>query len=519
MQNHKRMCLMILVMCMGWISGPAWVGSVAAGQSASQAASVPELLQRYTQALDATQSFTDTYEEVVDFSYRNSQSMDGKQFTRGQNRADGRARVYCQRYIWGDFNPKNRDLPKSTPRYSLRIVEAYKKRYSHTTAVNNPRVKGTASFQPAKQDPALLNMATFAGSYGYLGCDKRLDAVLGAAKQISMRPTTETINGIACHVIDAHTQYGQYKVWLDPAHGYNAAKVTRKATGGHKENDHLMPKGDHASGSVVITRFDQVGGVWVPVEADHETAYTSGELFRRTRSHYKRANIVLNPDHDKLGSFDNPLEHPANDPELKNGTRVRITGPNSVRVKASWQDGKVVDESGKVVDIRRLMATAKLSLLNTPLPALTDLSKDLSQVQAGDKPLLICLCDIQQRSSRNCLSRLSQKVSVLSAKGFAIVVVQVSKVHERHQAWLKDARITLPIHIHMCECDFEVKKAAWAVKGLPWLILTDKNHVVRAEGLNLNELELRIQELAHAKPETNVPDDISNVYVLDIGPC
>ena len=144
---------------------------------------------------------------------------------RGRNRADGRARVYCQQYIWGDFNPQNRNLPESNPRYNLRIVEAYNKRYVHARAINNPDVKGTASFQPANEDPALLNMQTYAGCYGYLGCDKRLDVVLREAKQISMRSTAEMVNGIACHVIDADTQYGRYTVWLDPAHGYNAAKI------------------------------------------------------------------------------------------------------------------------------------------------------------------------------------------------------------------------------------------------------------------------------------------------------
>jgi hypothetical protein len=346
------MSLITFVMCVGWISGPAWAGSV----TTSKAASVSELLQRYTQALDATQSFTDDYEEVVDFSYRTSGAMKGKQYKRGQNRADGRARIYRQQYIWGDFNPQNRNLPESSPRFNLR-VDADKKLYVHTGAINNTRVKGSANLQPSQQDPPRLNMETFAGSYGHVGCDKRLDAVLREAKQISMRPTTETVNEVLCHVIDADTQYGRYTVWLDPAHGYNAAKVTRTATGGHKENEWPMPKGDHASGSVLITRFEQVEGVWVPVEAEHETTYTSGRLFRRSHSHYKRANIVLNPDHDKLGSFDNPLENPANDPELKNGTRVRIILPNSVGVKATWQDGKVVDESGKLVDIRQLWGT------------------------------------------------------------------------------------------------------------------------------------------------------------------
>ena len=343
-----------------------------------------------------------------------------------------------------------------------------------------------------------MNKGSCSGIHGFLGSEERLDAVLRGANRVSVRPTTETIRGFACHVINADTKYGQYSVWLDPAHGYNAAKVTRKAAGGQKEQERVMPKGDRSTGSVVITRFEQVGDVWVPVEAEDEIAYTSGKFFRSQRDHFKRTKITLNPDHDKLGSFDNPLENPTNDPELKSGTRVHITDPG-FKVKCSWQDGKIVDESGKVVDIPQLRATAKGSLLNMPLPALPDLSKDLSQIQTGDKPLLVCLCDIQQRSSRQCLSRLSKKVSALSAKGFTIVVVQVSKVHlERHQAWLKEARLDLPIH--MCECDFEVRKAAWAVKGLPWLILTDKSHVVRAEGFALNELDFRIKELENAKP-------------------
>jgi hypothetical protein len=477
---------------MGWISGLTWIGSVAAGQSASQTASVSELLQKYTQALDATQSFTDTYEETIDCSYRvPTGQMKGRQFTRGQIRTEG-MRVYCQKYIWGDFNPDNMDLPESTPYYSLRIL-ADKRIYVHATAVNNPREKGTANLQPVIQEQELLNKETFAGSHRYVGCDKRLDAVLGAAEEISIRLRTELVNGIACHVIDAHTKYGQYTVWLDPAHSYHAAKVTRKARGGHKENEHLMPKGDYASGSVVITQFDQVGEVWVPVEADHKTAYTSGQLFRRESSHYSRANIVLNPDHDKLGSFDNPLEHPANDPELKEGTHVSILLPNSVWVQASWRNGKIIDEAGQVVDLFQLWASSKDSLLNTPLPDLTDLSKDLNQVQAGDTPLLVCLCDIQQRPSRQCLSGLSRKVDALSAKGLALVVIHVSPVSETNQAWLRIQNIDLPIHTS--KGDFEAKKGTWAVKGLPWLILTDSEHKVVKEGFNVNELELKMEEL------------------------
>jgi len=109
--------------------------------------------------------------------------------------------------------------------------------------------------------------------------------------------------------------------------------------------------------------------VWVPAEAEHETNYISGRLFRRSHSTYKRANIVLNPDHDKLGSFDIPLENPANDPELKGETRVSIILPSSTRVKGTWQDGKAVDESGKVINISELWPTTKTSSPNTEAPS------------------------------------------------------------------------------------------------------------------------------------------------------
>ena len=63
--------------------------------------------------------------------------------------------------------------------------------------------------------------------------------------------------------------------------------------------------------------------------------------------HYKLKNIVLNPDHDKLGSFDDPLKNPGNDPELTNGTRVLL---DQMSIEYTWQDGKIIDSNGHEVD-------------------------------------------------------------------------------------------------------------------------------------------------------------------------
>lgn len=36
---------------------------------------------------------------------------------------------------------------------------------------------------------------------------------------------------------------------------------------------------------------------------------------------------------------------------------------------------------------------------------------------------------------------------------------------------------------------------SWGAHALPWLILTDKKHIVQAEGFNINELDGKIKTL------------------------
>jgi hypothetical protein len=45
----------------------------------------------------------------------------------------------------------------------------------------------------------------------------------------------------------------------------------------------------------------------------------------------------------------------------------------------------------------------------------------------------------------------------------------------------------------MIQGDEEKTKFNWGVKSLPWLILTDKEHVVTAEGFSVNKLNEKIE--------------------------
>ena len=101
---------------------------------------------------------------------------------------------------------------------------------------------------------------------------------------------------------------------------------------------------------------------------------------------------------------------------------------------------------------------------------------------------------MNQRPSRNYITELAKKASELVKKNVVLFGVQTSKVDEKVlQDWIKENNIPFPVG--MIEGDEEKVKFDWGVKALPWLILTDKEHNVRAEGFGVEEVERMIKEI------------------------
>jgi hypothetical protein len=152
----------------------------------------------------------------------------------------------------------------------------------------------------------------------------------------------------------------------------------------------------------------------------------------------------------------------------------------------------------KIVLGKELAHTPETSILSKPLPALTDLSAALSHAPANGRPILLYLVDIEQRPSRNCLTQLAKQANTLADRDIAVIVVQVSRVDLKgHDAFLKANHIALPIHV--VDEGFEIRKSVWGVRSLPWLILTDIEHIVRAEGFGISELEPKIRLATHGQ--------------------
>jgi hypothetical protein len=84
----------------------------------------------------------------------------------------------------------------------------------------------------------------------------------------------------------------------------------------------------------------------------------------------------------------------------------------------------------------------------------------------------------------------------LATQNVAVVAVQASKMDEESLTdWRKEYSVSVPLG--MIQGGQEKSRAAWGVRSLPWLILTDSEHTVIAEGFGLSDLDDKIKIARH----------------------
>ena len=99
------------------------------------------------------------------------------------------------------------------------------------------------------------------------------------------------------------------------------------------------------------------------------------------------------------------------------------------------------------------------------------------------------------------MTQLAKQAGQLREKGVTVVAVQASKVDETTLAeWVKNSNIAFPVGMVQGDPSAtlgtgeEQTRSAWGVQSLPWLILTDREHVVIAGGFGVDDLDERIKE-------------------------
>lgn len=91
------------------------------------------------------------------------------------------------------------------------------------------------------------------------------------------------------------------------------------------------------------------------------------------------------------------------------------------------------------------------------------------------------------------MQELSQKAQELKEKSVITIAVQASNIEQaKIDEWVKESNINTTIG--MIQSKQEQTLSKWGVISLPWLILTDKSHIVTAEGFGLSELDEKIED-------------------------
>ncbi|MBN1359260.1 MAG: hypothetical protein JW993_01655 [Sedimentisphaerales bacterium] len=164
-----------------------------------------------------------------------------------------------------------------------------------------------------------------------------------------------------------------------------------------------------------------------------------------------------------------------------------------------WKEGiYVVDRrSGQTVVSKHLAIPP--SLLGQTLPDTMSLGIDGLGERIAGKAILLCFLDLDQRPSRHCLAQLAADHEQVLAGGVAVVAADVSaRDAESISRWKQERGIPLPLD--KVEGNLGKVRQTWGIRSLPWLILADKDCVVRAEGFGLDELHARIEEMTDGEP-------------------
>jgi hypothetical protein len=138
------------------------------------------------------------------------------------------------------------------------------------------------------------------------------------------------------------------------------------------------------------------------------------------------------------------------------------------------------------------------SLVGRPLPDMKDLNLNPSPGEIDGKIVLVCFWDMEQRPSRRCVTLLAKQAGQLKEKDVVVVVVQTTKMDPNTlDKWVKKYKIPFPVG--MIQGDVEKAKFSWGIRSQPWLILTDRSHMIRSTGFRPSELDEKIKEMSDEK--------------------
>ena len=282
---------------------------------------------------------------------------------------------------------------------------------------------------------------------------------------------------------------GEYNLLFSPDR--YAAMIVYDIPIGKKDLKVILPQGGTVIGRLLRLEKGEkipIANVEVKIEQSDSYAYTALGFDRnRTTITDEEGRFRFEHIRTKIRPMDS-----RSDEKWEYVPRMwQISYGDTSKTIAFYGDNKMIDDFELIVQPN---LTEAQSLVGRALPEFDGVKIELSADQTSDKAMLVCFFDMNQRPSRNCVQQLNKRAQELKAKDVSIVAVQISKIDENAlNEWLKGQNISFPVG--MVSNDEQAIRFTWGVKSLPRLILTDTNHIVRAEGFALAELDDKLEKL------------------------
>jgi gluconolactonase len=271
---------------------------------------------------------------------------------------------------------------------------------------------------------------------------------------------------------------------------------------------------DNGGGKTFAYKVNQYGTLsgkklFAPEGSDGMTIDNEGNIYLTTR-----VVAVYNKNGEKIEEIKVP-ESPANVTfGGSDNQTLFITARTSLysvrmRVKGTEQKKKFQYEELTIGNIKTFITTP--SLIGKPLPELGEMGIEFP-ADASEKMILVCLWDMQQRPSRNYVKELVKKADELAQEDVVVACVQAADVDDKVvDEWIKENKIPFAVGkstVEMGKSTFEL-----GAKSMPWLILTDRMHIVTKEGFALGDLD---EQILQADTDPKFEQDIIKTGAGDL---
>ncbi|NLH17099.1 MAG: hypothetical protein GX455_11015 [Phycisphaerae bacterium] len=450
-----------------------------------------EILDHYAATQDKLKSFI-IREETIPIEIRSTSQRsqihylkgDGKPTAIIESRSDGQRAKWYNR-MWGHIGLRRENTPPEEAATNLHLWDG-KTSYQFDSTLK-PGHRGILWVNPGKKQFDEIRGCL----WGFFYCDnqKRVDTILRGVEKLTVAKQPTQINGGTCWLLETQCKCGRYQIWFDADHDWQIARAYMQKKPGDLWNGGTMPPDSLIYYAQQDIQFKQVDGIWIPVEVQERVVHNNGKGEKyESREKIRRTEVIMNPDHDKLKSFE-PTEvlDGATIPFYLNTSGIHhVVDPEFVWLRNSRFH---VDAQGHLPKGPDAVIPYPIVKTVRNLDVLAGKGK---WERKSTQPVLLCFWDVAQADSQTRVRELALKNEEFSKRGIGVLLVETEPgSREKADHWVITNQIPFvsgslppPDDKHLTS----ERLTEWRIDCLPWLVLANAEQTVVAEGFDLTQL-------------------------------